>query len=490
MFQKFSIGRPHPAIMATMMAMAFGTQFSGANAATLTAGPGQPFSAPCAAFARALTGDTVEIMGETTYSGDVCVVGLSNLTIRGINGRPKIIAAGRNAAGKGIWVVTGNNVVVENVEMSGATVPDQNGAALRLEGNNFTLRGSFLHDNENGILSGPLPASNIVIENSEFGHNGLGNGATHNLYIGDVASLVFRYNYSHDTNIGHNLKSRAAINTIAYNRFSSTAPGETGSTATGQPSYEIDIPNAGTAYVIGNVIEQPAANANPAMLAFGEEGVSKPTQDLYVINNTFLNDDTVRGTFVLVGGGVTRPVLLQNNVFAGVGAATNQAGAINQTNYRAETPAFVNRATYNLTPAAGSPLINAGSAVGKAASGFALTPVMQYVHVAQASTRAVVGTIDIGAYEAGQADSGTVGGGGPTTLPVSEVTWIKCASDGLSCRFSGTRQVRYGAEPLYAFKVGTTSLTCSSKIFGDPAPSKEKICYFSSELQPSAISPF
>ena len=90
---------------------------------------------------------------------------------------------------------------------------------------------------------------------------------------------------------------------IAYNRFSQA---RAGSTAIGKPSYEIDLPNAGTSYVIGNVIQQPASNSNPTMLAYGEEGASNPGKNLYVVNNTFLNDDTAHGTFVLIGSGVTR----------------------------------------------------------------------------------------------------------------------------------------------------------------------------------------
>ena len=36
--------------------------------------------------------------------------------------------------GKAIWVVVGNNVLISNVEMFGAKVPDRNGAAIRLDG--------------------------------------------------------------------------------------------------------------------------------------------------------------------------------------------------------------------------------------------------------------------------------------------------------------------------------------------------------------------
>ena len=377
-----------------------------AVAATLQVGPTRNFTKPCAAFAAAAAGDIIEI-DAATYIGDVCSVYPNNLVIRGVNGRPKIDAGGNNAAGKGTWVIIGSNITVENVEMYGSKVADRNGAALRLEGDNFTLRGSFLHDNENGVLGGLSTASNILIETTEFGHNGYGDGYSHNLYIFNVGSLIFRYNYSHDANVGHNLKSRARVNTILYNRFSSTPPGQTGSTASGQPSYEIDLPNAGTSYVIGNVIEQPAANQNPALLAYGEEGASNPAQDLYVVNNTFLNDYSNSGTFIFTGGTVTTPVLMQNNIFSGVGTVNTQTTAIDKTNFRSLTPGFVDRANYDLHPT-DTTVINSGSTPGLSASGLSLAPVAQYRHVALGEARPAVGQIDIGAYEAAGSTTPTV----------------------------------------------------------------------------------
>jgi len=369
-----------------------------ASAATLTVGPGQTYTTPCKAFAVAKAGDTINITGNTTYRGDVCAIKQNKLTIRGVNGRPKIDAGGKNALGKGTWVVQGNDIVIENVEMFGSKVPDRNGAALRLEGTNFTLRKAFIHDNENGILSGVKTASKIVIENSEFGHNGNGTGQTHNLYIGNAGSLVFRFNYSHDAHVGHNLKSRARINTIAYNRFSSTVPGQAGTTAVGKPSYEIDLPNAGTAYIIGNVIHQPLAHSNSNLVAYGAEGPTNPTQDLYVVNNTFLNDDSARGTFVLIGTKVTKKALLQNNIFSGTGTVTNQVGAVEKTNYRSVAPGFVNRAALDLRPTANALVVNAGSAP-PTVNGMSLKPAYVYQHSASAATRPVVKTIDVGAYE-------------------------------------------------------------------------------------------
>ncbi|MGV3656005.1 MAG: hypothetical protein ACO1N5_17525, partial [Noviherbaspirillum sp.] len=355
-------------------------------------GPGKQYAKPCQALTAAPNGALVEIDGPVTYSGDVCAISANNLTIRGVKGRPRIDAAGLNAQGKGTWVVQGKGTVIENVEMLGAKVPDKNGAAIRLDGVDLTVRGSYFHDNESGILTSNDGISNIVIESTEFGGNGYGEGYSHNLYVGHVNSLTFRYNYSHDARVGHNLKSRAKTNTIAYNRFSSTAG------SGGQPSYEIDLPNGGTSYVIGNIIQQPAANQNPNLLAYGEEGATNPGQDLYVVNNTFINE-AGNGTFVMLGGGVGTAALIQNNVFAGAGTITNQASAIQKTNYQAAAPAFVDRLAYDLRPVADAPFLNTGSMPGSSSAGVPLAPTMQYVHPASAKARPAHTVATPGAFE-------------------------------------------------------------------------------------------
>jgi hypothetical protein len=446
-----------------------------ASAATLSVGPGKSYATPCRAFAAAGNGDTVEIDAGGTYNGDVCGIYPSNLTIRGVNGRPKINANGANAMGKGTWVVIGTGTVIENVEMFGARVADRNGAAIRLDGRDLTLRGSYLHDNENGILTNNDGVSNIVIENSEFGSNGYGDGYSHNLYIGHVNSLIFRNSYSHDANIGHNLKSRANTNTIVYSRFSSSV---------NRPSYEIDLPNAGTSYVIGNVIQQPASNDNPALLAYGEEGATNSGNDLYVVNNTFINDDSSRGTFIMTGSSVAVPVLMQNNMFVGTGSVITQGNATDRTNYRTLSPSFVDRANYDLRPASGSPVINAGSVAGVSASGLSLLAASQYKHVASSETRTLVGAIDIGAYEASSTVTSTpTTSPTPTTTttsptPTTTTTWVNSAVQNGLCSFSGTRQVRYGANGTYAYKSATGSINCSNDIFGDPVWGVVKACSY------------
>ena len=60
-------------------------------------------------------------------------------------------------------------------------------------------------------------------------------------------------------------------------------------------------------------------------------------------------------------------------------------------------------------------------------------------------------------------------GGGSTT-------WTVCANEGGTCAFSGTQQVRYGANGLYAYKTLTGGTACTNAVFGDPAPGLPKQC--------------
>src|SRR5258708_7609242 len=127
-----------------------------AAATTLQVGPGKTYATPCDAIAAAAAGDTVHGAAARSYAGDGCRRG----------------AAGQTAQGKATWVIAGDDTTIEEIELSGATVPDQNGAGIRQEGKNLTIRRSCFHDNEDGILAGDSAGSEILIEMSEFANNG------------------------------------------------------------------------------------------------------------------------------------------------------------------------------------------------------------------------------------------------------------------------------------------------------------------------------
>jgi hypothetical protein len=365
---------------------------SDVRAETRSVGPGKAYAKPCQAFAAAQDGDQIEIDASGRYDGDVCAIGRSRLTIRGVNGRAHIDAAGKNAGGKGIWVIQGSDTTVEDIELSGCAVPDKNGAGIRQEGRNLTVRRSFFHDNENGILTGAGADSAIVIEDSEFARNGAGDGQSHNMYIGEVGQFTLRGSYSHHGKVGHLVKSRALRNTIEYNRLTDE---------TGNASYELDLPQGGPSYVIGNLFQKSANASNGGFLAYAREGKRNPSSALWVVNNTFVNERSA-GTFVGVAQDVTT-VVMRNNIFAGSGTPSDLAGAVSEGNLTGDAK-FVNAAQYDYALGADSAALAGGVDPGTGA-GTSLTPGCQYAHPAHAVRRVASGALDRGALERGSDDA-------------------------------------------------------------------------------------
>lgn len=369
-----------------------------AAAATLEVGPDKQYAAPSAAAAAANDGDVVEIdAGE--YVGDVATWTQNDLTLRGVGGRAHLRAAGNHAGGKGTWVLQGDNTLVENIEFSEASVPDENGAGIRQEGAGLTVRNCYFHDNENGILAGDNASSDIVIEYSEFARNGVGDGQTHNMYINHVRTFTLRHSYSHDSDVGHTVKTRANESYILYNRIMDEA---------GTASYIIDVPNGGTTYIVGNLLHQDADAKNGTMISYGSEGLNNDTDELYIVNNTFVQD-RFTGFFVS-NDAATTPAIVENNIMVGEGTLVSGNAAMD-ANYTGDTPMFVDRAGYDYRLQEGSPAIDGGQDPGSA-NGFGLTPAWQYLHPIDRTARSATGAIDIGAYELG-APSSPVPDAGP-----------------------------------------------------------------------------
>lgn len=357
------------------------------SATTRNVGPGQKYKTPCAAIRAAHSGDTILIDAAGNYDGDVCSIPQDRLTLRGINGRPHIDAEQRSAAGKGTWVVDGNDVTIDNIEFSGSSAPGGNGAGIRAEGGNITIRNCYFHDNQDGVLTANLRKGEVLIEYSEFARNGRFNGYTHNIYVGEQAKFTMRFCYSHDSNGGQLVKTRAAENYILYNRLT----GESGAS-----NYELDVPNGGRTYVIGNIIQQGPRSTNSNMLAYLLEGKDSFEKDLhlYVINNTFVND-MARGTFINIGKDAAAAVI-ENNIFSGPGDLCTQSQAALSHNFTGD-PQFVDAAKYDYRLKPGSPAIAAGLAPGSV-SGQSLLPDYEYLHPCCGETRTVAKALDIGAY--------------------------------------------------------------------------------------------
>ena len=369
------------------------------QATVFEVGTGKAYSSPNALdIANTIQpGDTILIEGEE-YSGQESLAewDMDNLLIRGVNGRPHMCADGSQILGKGIWVLSGNNIIVENIEFSEAKVNDENGAGIRLDGIGLTVRYCYFHHNENGILTSNPGTGDILIEFTEFNQNGFGDGFTHNLYVGRINKLTFQFNYSHHTDVGHNLKTRAKENYILYNRIMDEEMGNS--------SRLIDVSNGGICFIIGNLLMQGTEAENNNLIGYGREGLSAgSTHELFLINNTCVNKRVASCIFIDIENGTSKAQVI-NNVFAGTGTLINGTTTSESNNYintDIGSLNFVNETGFNYQLTSTSPPINFGVALGSE-NGFALEPVFGYEHPLSASARSVNDdNIDAGAYEYG-----------------------------------------------------------------------------------------
>jgi hypothetical protein len=99
----------------------------------------------------------------------------------------------------------------------------------------------------------------------------------------------------------------------------------------------------------------------------------------------------------------------------------------------------------------------------------------------QGGTNVITVTATDGAGNVGtDALTVTYSSSAPSTPSTPSGNWTFCAREGGTCTFTGTQQVRYGANGLYAYKTLSSRTACTNAVFGDPAPGVAKQCDFGS----------
>ena len=271
----------------------------------LEVGPSHRLKLPSQAAAVASSGDIVRIdAGE--YS-DCAVWRTNRLTIEATG--EGAVLADKSCAGKGIFVIDGNDITVRNITFIRAAVPDQNGAGIRAEGRNLTVEHSKFIDNENGILANPVPGSTIRILDSEFRGNGkCVPTCAHGIYVNAVDRLDIEHSRFFDQHVGHHIKSRARSTVLIDNEITDGANGNS--------SYLVDIPNGGDLLMQGNRLGKGklAENTGTAV-PIGEEGVRNPTHELTIRDNEFTSE--LPGTTVFVRNRTDTPATLSGNHLQG-----------------------------------------------------------------------------------------------------------------------------------------------------------------------------
>jgi len=279
-------------------------------------GVGQQYQQIAKAIAASRDGDVVAVQAGT-YVNDFATI-YHKITLQGVGGMVKMVATVAPTNGKAI-LTTASDVTIDHFEFSGAKVADENGAGVRYDSGNLVVTNSYFHDNENGLLSAADANGTITIKNSEFGHNGNGNGLTHNIYVSVIKQLTIQDSYIHDAVIGHEVKSRALNTTITGSRIQNNS---------GTGSYEIDLPQGGNALIQNNLIQQGAGSSNPSIIAFGEEGKLNANSSLVVRGNIIVND---KANGVAVWNATSGTATMDANQVYGMGSTAKTVGAVGQT---------------------------------------------------------------------------------------------------------------------------------------------------------------
>jgi hypothetical protein len=183
--------------------------------------------------------------------------------------------------GKAALVLDGRSARVEGIIFQNIRVPDGNGAGIRLESGDLTVRESLFRNGENGILAANDHEGIIRIENSTFSGLGLcpeDGSCSHSIYnSGGAALIVTRSRFERGTG-GHYVKSRGARIEVSDSSFDDSQGHAT--------NYMIDLSNGASGTITRNLFVQGADKENySAFIMVAPEGVEHSSAGLSVTDN-------------------------------------------------------------------------------------------------------------------------------------------------------------------------------------------------------------
>ncbi len=203
-----------------------------------------------------------------------------------IIGEKNVIFDDAAVHGKAALVLAGNNVLVESIECRNIYVNDLNGACIRFEGKNLTVRDLYAHDSQSGIMTSYNYDGFLHIEFSKFenlGGKATGRGYAHAIYA-NVGEFVFSYSQVLSTGKeGSGLKSRSRKTVIKNSILASRDA---------KDSRLIDVANYGELIIKDSILQQGDNSSNSQLIAYGLEKRKNKFEinRIKITNNLFLLD--------------------------------------------------------------------------------------------------------------------------------------------------------------------------------------------------------
>ena len=183
--------------------------------------------------------------------------------------------------GKAAFVLRGRAATIDGLVFQNMQVPDRNGAGIRLEQGNLTVRETLFRNSESGILGSNDQRGAIRIERSTFA--GLGRcdddyDCAHSIYINGAGPVSVTNTRFERGRGGHYLKVRSPQVDVSDSSFDDSA-----GTAT---NYMIDLPWGSSGTISGNSFVQGRDKENySAFIALAGEGDENGPSRLNVMNN-------------------------------------------------------------------------------------------------------------------------------------------------------------------------------------------------------------
>lgn len=300
-----------------------------------------------AAVNAATNGVRIEIVkGNLDYQECAVIPNtMEGVEIIGVCGRPIL----RNSVcqKKGYFLNLGKNMTFTHLEITGVSIPAAdggNGAAIRDQSlGGLSVRYSFFHHNQNGILGG---AGDVLLEWSKFEANGsaVDPGYTHNIYMGsEVTHLVIRNSlFLRARYEGNNLKSRAQKMTFECSVSASLD---------GVDSREMDISEGGEVLIKNSLVQQGANSSNSNLIGFATESGNPdrrhPIQSLTIQDSLMINDKG-NGSFVQYNAYNNFKLTLNNLTTVGPGSIKINNNGGTETLSENNTQSFGSRAGASL----------------------------------------------------------------------------------------------------------------------------------------------
>jgi hypothetical protein len=412
-----------------------------AGATTYSVGPTRAYASPCTLVASVslAPGDTI-LVDAATYT-DACQLTASGtavapITLQGLpGGMPLFDAVGVDLSGVGsipraIFQFTGGSFwVVQHLELENASNSSANGAAFRATAgsHDILIEDVSVHDCQDGMMSDGV--ATVTVQSSEIFHNGAGDGFSHNFYMqGDSTTLIG--NYIHDSNGGQNVKLRSRYAALFYNLIENAG------------NYEMDLiqgpltsdANANAVLVGNTIVRPPTSGNNSQVILFGTDDTGQLARDgsLYVVNNTFVLQNSANRLFHAVQPVAGSQIVFENNiVFATVAGAALGADATTSSvltgadnwvgsnvtlsgtlagTLSGTDPGFVSATDFHLV--ASSPAIDQGMAnptyLDGTGTSQSAVPSEEFSAPEGVTARPSDGLLDLGAFEYLSADGGTL----------------------------------------------------------------------------------